>query len=249
MGGQGRLTFETANAYLDEDYVSHHAEIAVGQYVLICVSDTGEGMLPEVIAKVFDPFFTTKPIGQGTGLGLSMVYGFVRQSGGHVTIYSEVGQGATIKIYLPRHHFRPEEAEATPALHVPDTKAHGEKILVVEDEEEVRNVIVETLRDIGYAMIAAPDARAALAYIAKEPGINLLLTDVGLRDGVNGRQLAEECLRQRPDLKVLFMTGYARNAIVHHGRVDPGVHLLSKPFTREALARKIAEMLGRNATA
>jgi CheY-like chemotaxis protein len=248
MSSQGKLTIETANAYLDEDYVSRHAEIAVGQYALISISDTGTGIEEDMLVKVFDPFFTTKASGQGTGLGLSMVYGFVRQSGGHVAIYSEVGRGATIKIYLQRHHQHAEETAADAPHSLPDSAGRGEKILVVEDEEEVREIIIETLRDMGYAVISAGDGPSALARFAQKPNIALLLTDVGLPEGMNGRQLADEIRRLRPGLKVIFMTGYARNAIIHHGHIDPGVELLPKPFTRDALARKIREMLNRPAS-
>jgi signal transduction histidine kinase/CheY-like chemotaxis protein len=249
INGRGKLIIETANVYLDEDYVNRYADIVAGQYAMISISDTGTGIPQDIIAKVFDPFFTTKAAGQGTGLGLSMVYGFVRQSGGHVSIYSEIDRGTTIKIYLPRHHQDAEQSAIEAPRRVPEATGRGEKILVVEDEEEVRTVVVETLRDMGYNVIAAGDGRAALVLFAETADISLLLTDVGLPEGMNGRQLADELLRRSPDLPILFMTGYARDAIVHHGRVDPGVQLLPKPFTREALSRKVREMLTRSEVA
>jgi len=240
MPDGGRLTIEAANVYLDEEY-SAIAEVAPGRYVGIFVSDTGIGMTPEVIAKAFDPFFTTKEVGQGTGLGLSQVHGFIKQSGGHVKIYSEVGAGTTIKLYLPRY-FSSDTTETQPAA-VPAPQGKGETILVVEDEADVRSFIIEMLRELGYRVIEAPDGPTGLRLLDAHREIDLLFTDVGLPGGLNGRQLAEEAQRRKASLRVLFMSGYARNAIVHHGRLDPGVELLLKPFTYQGLAAKIRHVL------
>jgi len=241
MPDGGRLTIETLNAYLDEPYAATHVEVPAGQYVLIAVTDTGAGMPPEVIAKAFDPFFSTKPMGQGTGLGLSQVYGFVKQSGGHVKIYSELGQGTTVKIYLPRFTGAVESEpvpSATPHMH----GNAGEIILVVEDEESVRRLTVETLRDLGYTVHHADSAAAALRVLDENPATSLLFTDIVMPD-INGRKLADEALRRYPALKVLYTTGYTRNAIVHNGVLDHGVHLISKPFTIDQVAAKLREVL------
>jgi CheY-like chemotaxis protein len=200
-------------------------------------------MTEEVRAKAFDPFFTTKDIGQGTGLGLSQVYGFAKQSRGHVKIYSEVGEGTTVKLYLPRFHFasKGEDEQVTP-----EALARGSKyetILVVEDDDDVRNYSCDTLRELGYTVTAAQNGQAGLKLLEVTPDVRVLFTDVGLPGGMNGRQLAEEARKHRPDLKVLFTTGYARNAIVHDGRLDPGVELITKPFTQAALAEKLREIL------
>jgi PAS domain S-box-containing protein len=238
----GKLTIETSNAFLDEVYVRAHEGVGAGQYVLIAVSDTGSGMTKDVIAQAFDPFFTTKQAGHGTGLGLSQVYGFVKQSGGHVKIYSEPGEGTTIKLYLPRLAM----AQTAPAFmeEQPDAAAIAtETVLVVEDDEDVRTFTAELLGELGYRVLAAPDARSALGILEKEPGVDLLFTDVGLPNGINGRQLADEARRRWPGLQVLFTTGYARNAIVHHGRLDPGVELIVKPFSQSTLAIKIRGIL------
>jgi CheY-like chemotaxis protein len=208
----------------------------------IFVSDTGTGMTPEVIEKAFEPFFTTKEVGKGTGLGLSQVYGFIKQSGGHVKIYSEVGSGTTIKLYLPRYFSSDSINEGQrAAVSVPQGK--GETILLVEDEADVRSSAVDMLRELGYRVIEAPDGSGGLRLLDAHREINLLFTDVGLPGGMNGRQLADEAQRRRAGLKVLFMSGYARNAIVHHGRLDPGVELIMKPFTYAGLAAKIRRVL------
>ena len=239
----GKLTIETANVYLDEVYATSQAEVLPGQYVVIGVTDTGCGMTPEVAARVFEPFFTTKDAGHGTGLGLSQVYGFVKQSGGHVKIYSEVGEGTTVKIYLPRLH----AAEAENAASEPGTPLIGtdasETILVVEDDGDVRVSTREMLSDLGYRTLEASTGQAALEVLQAHPEIRLLFTDVGLPGGMNGRQLADVARGQRSGLLVLFTTGYARNAIVHHGRLDPGVHLITKPYTYAALASKLRDIL------
>jgi CheY-like chemotaxis protein len=241
MPDGGRMTIETANAYLDDRYVAEHSGVPPGQYVMLAVTDTGSGMTGEVAAKAFDPFFTTKKSGLGTGLGLSQVYGFVKQSGGHVNIYSEVGKGTTIKVYLPRH-FGTEQARLAAARTTLPTSDGSVAILVVEDEEGVRRYTTDALRDLGYRVLEADGPKAALAIIDAEPDIAVLFTDVVMPD-MNGKRLAEAALARRPSLKVLFTTGYTRNAIVHNGMLDPGVNLLSKPFTLEDLAQKVAEVV------
>ena len=244
MADKGKLTIETGNAFIDESYSQQNAGIPVGQYIQISVSDTGAGMSREVQEKAFDPFFTTKEPGQGTGLGLSQVYGFVKQSGGHVKIYSEVGEGTTIKIYLRRAHVMPSAVREN---ELPVVGSLGsETILVVEDEPDVRSYLVETLRDLNYRVREAPDGAAALALFESEPfRIDLLLTDI-VMPGMNGRQLADALHRCQSELKVLFITGYSRNAIVHQGRLDAGVSLLQKPLTRVMLAAKIREILDKH---
>lgn len=245
MGGKGKLTIETSNTFVDESYSLQNAAVPVGQYVLMAVSDTGEGMSQETQEKAFDPFFTTKQPGQGTGLGLSQVYGFVKQSGGHVKIYSEVGQGTTVKIYLPRADAQmssPKESEDAPVV----GSRGGENILVVEDEDDVRAYLVETLRDLNYRVQEARDGAAALALMETSPGpIDLLLTDI-VMPGMNGRQLAHEMQLRQPGMKVLFITGYSRNAVVHQGRLDAGVSLLQKPLSQGMLAAKIRDLLDRH---
>jgi PAS domain S-box-containing protein len=242
MPDGGSLTIETANAHIDGTYVAMHAEVTPGQYVLIAVSDTGTGMDAATIAQAFEPFFTTKPAGHGTGLGLSQVYGFVKQSRGHVKIYSEVGVGTTVKIYLPRLLSASAPAEE-PASSMPLAAAQGDVILVVEDDDDVRAATVESLRELGYRVIEAPDGPKALQALESEPRVKLLFTDVVLPGGMTGAQVAAEARGMRPRLKVLFTTGYARNAIVHQGRLDPGVTLISKPFSFDELAAKIGALL------
>lgn len=236
----GKLTIETANVSLDESYVSSLVEpVPAGQYAMLAVSDTGEGMDKETVDRVFEPFFTTKKAGKGTGLGLSQVYGFVRQSGGHIRIYSEPGEGTTVKLYLPRDT-RTEVPVADPIA----SKADGgcETVLVVEDHEGLRDYSVGVLRDLGYRVLEAPDAHVGLELLQKQPEVDLLFTDVVL-PGLNGRELADQALKLRPDLKVLFTTGYTRNAIVHNGRLDDDVSLITKPFTFEGLASKVRKLL------
>jgi signal transduction histidine kinase len=241
--GGGKLTIETVNAHLDDDYAATHADVVPGQYVLLSLTDTGAGMPAAIAERAFDPFFTTKGPGEGTGLGLSQVHGFVKQSGGHVKIYSEAGTGTTVKVYLPRVSaaaaaVAPDEA-AQPA-DVP--RGRGEHVLVVEDEERVRQVSVEALRALGYRVIEAPGAVQALALLAEGRTVDLLFTDVVMPD-MNGRQLAEQAREVRPDLKVLFTTGYTRNAIVHNGMLDADVAFIAKPFTVDQLARKVRKVL------
>ncbi|MGN6315234.1 PAS domain S-box protein [Trinickia sp.] len=242
MPSGGKLTIETANCKLDEAYVSRFDGVEPGPYVMIAVSDTGMGMTKEVIERAFEPFFTTKEVGHGTGLGLSQVYGFVKQSGGHVRVYSEVNEGTTVKLYLPRLASDTAQAERTERRPVPASRV-GETILVVEDDESVRASTSEMLRELGYRVVVAADGASALRLVGERPDIRLLFTDVGLPGGMNGRQLADAARATRPELPVLFTTGYARNAIVHHGRLDPGIHLLSKPFTYAELANKLSQML------
>jgi len=247
MPAGGRLTIETANCHLDEHYVeTSGADLAPGQYVMVAVSDSGSGMTPDVRSRAFEPFFTTKPSGVGTGLGLSQVYGFVKQSGGHIRIYSEVGEGATIKLYFPRLTGQTvppwTEKEAVPA---PPTNG-SETVLVVEDDVQVNKLAVEALQERGYRVISAPDGAAALRLLETAPHVDLLLTDVVLPGGMNGRELSDAVRRRRNGIKVLYMTGYTRNAIIHHGRLDPDIDLLTKPFTADALTRKVRRVLDGN---
>lgn len=242
MSGGGKLTIETANTYLDEIYAATQSEVVPGQYVAISITDTGMGMPPEVQRHAFEPFYTTKDIGQGTGLGLSQVYGFVKQSGGHVKIYSEVGEGTTVKLYLPRLHS--DDSSIADELNEPAPRAgSGQLILAVEDDHDVRAYTCGILRELGYVVLEAETGAAGLQMLERYPEIALLFTDVGLPGGMNGRQLADEARKIRPDLKVLFTTGYARNAIVHDGRLDPGVVLLPKPFTYAGLGAKLNDLL------
>ncbi|MBV8118834.1 MAG: CHASE3 domain-containing protein, partial [Alphaproteobacteria bacterium] len=238
----GKLTIETGNTWLDDSYASSHTEVTPGQYVQIAVSDSGDGMAEEVMAHAFEPFFTTKPEGRGTGLGLAQVHGFVKQSGGHIKLYSEVGHGTTVKIYLPR--YLPNDEPRPSAEHQKlEAGAGRATVLLVEDDEDVRLYGAEALRALGYSVFEATEGQTALRILDENPGIALLFTDVGL-PGLNGRGLAEEARRRSPNLKILYTTGYARNAIVHNGILDAGVDLLGKPFTTEALARKLEQMLG-----
>ncbi len=246
MPAGGKLTIETANANLDETYVREHVGLAQGQYVLIAVSDMGSGMPPEVIAKAFDPFFTTKPTGKGTGLGLSQAYGFVKQSGGHIKIYSEMGHGTTIKIYLPRFHGENAPAATQPRLKAQTDLGRSEElILVVEDEERMRLVVEEAFRELGYKVVVAEDAKKALALLDANPGVRLLFTYVVMPE-MSGRELVKEALSRRPDLKVVYTTGFSRNAVIHNGILDPDVNFLPKPFTVENLARKVRSVLDGN---
>jgi signal transduction histidine kinase len=236
----GKLTIETSNAYLDEQYCRHHEDVTPGQYVLIAVTDNGTGMSRETIEKAFEPFYTTKETGKGTGLGLSQVYGFMKQSGGHVKIYSEVGEGTTINLYLPRH----DSAETIAPIEEPSgsDRGNGETILIVEDDDGVRQYASEILRDLNYQILEARDAASALRLLDADKPFDLLLTDVVL-PGKNGRELATEVEKRRPGVRIIFMTGYSRNAIVHHGRLDRGTELITKPLIEGVLARKIRQVL------
>jgi signal transduction histidine kinase/CheY-like chemotaxis protein len=238
----GRLTIETANAHIDESYAAAQAEVLPGQYVVVSVSDTGTGMDANTAAKAFEPFFTTKPVGKGTGLGLSQVYGFVKQSGGHVKIYSEIGHGTTVKIYLPRLIGAENVVEAVDPLPLPEG-THEETVLVIEDDDEVRTYSVETLRELGYRVIEAHDGPSGLRLLERQSRVDLLFTDVVLPGGMTGAHVAIQARELRPELKVLFTTGYARNAIVHHGRLDKGAQLITKPFSYAELAAKVRDVL------
>jgi len=242
MPDGGRLTIETGNRWLDQR-AGRERDLPPGQYMSVCVSDTGTGMAPEVIQRAFDPFFTTKPIGMGTRLGLSMVYGFVRQSGGQARIYSEPGQGTMVCLYLPRHHGEAEDAEAPGELNEAPRAEQGETVLVVDDEPTVRMLVTEVLGDLGYTAIEAADGPAGLKVLQSNARIDLLVTDVGLPGGLNGRQMADAGRAVRPELKVLFITGYAENAVVGNGHLDPGMHVLTKSFAMEALASRIKELI------
>ena len=242
MPDGGRITIETGNRWLDAR-TARERGLEPGQYVSLCVSDSGTGMTPEVIAKAFDPFFTTKPIGQGTGLGLSMIYGFTKQSGGLVRIYSELGRGTNVCLYLPRHLGSAEIAELPPELTDAPRAQQGETVLVVDDEPTVRMLVTEVLQDLGYTAIEAADGASGLKILQSDVRIDLLVTDVGLPGGVNGRQVADAARLTRPNLKVLFITGYAENAVVSHGHLDPGMHVLTKPFAMEALASRIKNLI------
>jgi PAS domain S-box-containing protein len=242
MPDGGRITIETANKWLDQRG-ARERDLEPGQYLSLCVTDTGTGMPPEVIAKAFEPFFTTKPIGQGTGLGLSMIYGFVRQSGGQVRIYSEVGDGTTLCLYLPRHYGPAEGTDRMPDLSDAPRAEQGQTVLIVDDEPTVRMLVTEVLEDLGYTAIEAADGAAGLKVLRSDVRIDLLVTDVGLPGGMNGRQMADAGRTVRPGLKVLFITGYAENAVVGNGHLEPGMQVLTKPFVMEALASRIRELI------
>ena len=243
MPDGGRITIETANKWLD-DRAAKDRELTPGQYLSICVTDTGTGMTPEVLERAFDPFFTTKPMGQGTGLGLSMIHGFVRQSGGQVRIYTEIGKGTTMCLYLPRFIGVQDAADA-PGLPHPGETGHGETVLVIDDEPTVRMLIVEVLRDAGFSVREAEDGPTGLKVLQSDTRIDLLVTDVGLPGGMNGRQVADAARATRPDLKVLFVTGYAENAAVGNGLLDAGMEVITKPFEMAALGNKVREMVER----
>jgi len=243
MPDGGRITIETANKWLD-DRSAKERDLPPGQYLSICVTDNGSGMTPAVIARAFDPFFTTKPLGQGTGLGLSMVYGFVRQSGGQVRIYSEVGSGTTMCLYLPRHYGDSHESDASASSAAAARERTGKTVLVVDDEPSVRMLVTEVLEEHGYSGIEASDGPSGLRILESDARIDLLITDVGLPGGLNGRQLADAARVTRPELKVLFITGYAENAIIGNGQLAPGMRVLTKPFVMTTLAERIAEMTG-----
>ena len=241
MPDGGKLTIETANCHLDDGYAARHPEVRAGQYVLIALTDTGTGMAPDVAAKAFDPFFTTKAVDKGTGLGLSQVFGFVKQSSGHVKIYSELGAGTTVKIYLPRRLEQDDEPEAA-AAEPPPPHLPSETILVVEDDERVRFGTVEALRELGYRVVHASSAADALRKLEAHPAVAVLFTDI-VMPVMDGRRLADEAIARRPGLKVLFTTGFTRNAVVHNGVLDHSVNFIAKPFTLDQLARKLRTIL------
>ncbi|KPF62831.1 hypothetical protein IP69_19825 [Bosea sp. AAP35] len=244
MEGSGKLTIEAGNAVLDSAYARQHHDVVPGRYVMLAVTDTGSGIPPDILDKVFEPFFSTKPEGKGTGLGLSMVYGFVKQSGGHVKIYSEPGEGTTIRLYLPRS----AEAEHELVSHESGPIAGGtETILVAEDDKGVRETVIETLTDLGYRVLQAPDAKSALAIVESGIPIDLLFTDVVMPGPMKSTELARKAVERLPGLSVLFTSGYTENSIVHEGRLDEGVELLSKPYSLEQLARKVRHQLGNSA--
>ena len=252
MPDGGELLIETANVELDSAYAAANTDVRIGPHVMIAVADTGSGMTPDVLKKVFEPFFTTKPDGRGTGLGLSQVYGFVKQTGGHVKLYSELGIGTAAKIYFPKastvsrarpYREGPKATEQIPAA------MHGESILVVEDDDDVRNYTVNSLRELGYVVFEAINAASALEIVEREAGIHLLFTDLGLPGAMDGRALAKRVRAIRPRLHVLITTAYAGTVLLHEGRLDPGVELLSKPFTLAALASRVRELLDRHEVA
>ncbi|GJE53694.1 Sensor histidine kinase RcsC [Methylobacterium thuringiense] len=238
----GRITIETANKWMDEAGARQH-DMPPGQYLSLCVSDTGTGMSADLMTKVFEPFFTTKPIGEGTGLGLSMVYGFARQSGGQVRIYSELGEGTTVCLYLPRHYGDADQNDVTRRLDEVGRAGQGETVLIVDDEPSVRMLVTEVLEDLGYTAIEAADSVAGLKVLQSDVRIDLLVTDVGLPGGMNGRQMADAGRERRPDLKVLFITGYAENAVLGNGHLRPGMQVLTKPFVLETLATRIRDLI------
>jgi PAS domain S-box-containing protein len=243
MPDGGRVTIETLNCHLDADYVGNYPDLVAGQYVMIAVSDEGTGMSPQTMERAIDPFFTTKEVGKGTGLGLSQVYGFVKQSKGHLKLYSEIGHGTAVKIYLPRYYGAEQPADATAVVQLPERiDMWSEAILVVEDEERIRQVTTEALRELGYTVFPAVSAKEALQILESRPEIGLLFTDIVMPD-MNGRRLAEAALTSRPNLKVLYTTGYTRNAVLHNGVLDPDVNFIAKPFTLDQLSQKIREVL------
>jgi len=240
MPDGGKITIETGNRWFDQRTAKERG-VEPGQYISLCVSDTGTGMPPEVIARAFDPFFTTKPIGVGTGLGLSMIYGFAQQSGGAVSIYSELDQGSIVCIYLPRYRGEAEEDELLEPSAAP--RGDGETVLIIDDEPTVRMLVSEVLSDLGYNALEAEDGAAGLKILNSGTRIDLLVTDVGLPGGLNGRQVADAARASRSGLKVLFITGYAENAVLSHGHLDPGMHVMTKPFAMDALATRIRELI------
>jgi PAS domain S-box-containing protein len=242
MPDGGRLTIETCNVRLDEP-AARDRDMAPGHYVVVCVSDTGTGMPPDVVARAFDPFFTTKPIGLGTGLGLSMIYGFARQSGGQVRIASQLGRGTTVRLYLPRHAAAESSRTTAETPRPPDRSAASETVLIIDDEPTLRMLVGESLRELGYATLEAEDGPSGLQVVQSGARIDLLITDVGLPGGLNGRQVADGARAHRPSLKVLFITGYADKAAVGSALLSQGMQVMTKPFTLNALATKVRSML------
>lgn len=244
MPDGGRLTLEAANKVLDESYAGDRAEVTPGDYVMIAVSDTGTGMTRGVLERAFEPFFTTKDTGKGTGLGLAMVFGFAKQSSGHIELYSESGEGTTVRLYLPRaaDGTRAEPSRAGAQVELPRGSA---TVLVVENEPAIREITTAILRDLAYCVLEAANGMEALEVFGENANkVDLLLADVVLPGGMRGSEVARRITESRPEVRVLFMSGYSEDAILHHGRLDPGVQLISKPFRREQLAHKVAEVLG-----
>ena len=240
----GRIQLQTSNHWLDANTARAH-DLTEGPYLRLSVSDTGTGMSPDIMAHVFEPFFTTKPIGQGTGLGLSMIYGFAQQSGGQVHIQSAVGEGTCVSLYLPRHHGAAPGDELTPGQTTIEVAQHGETVLLVDDESTVRMLLADVLGELGYTVIEAADSAAGLKLLRSDVHIDLLVTDVGLPGGMNGRQMAEAGMELRPGLKTLFITGYAENAVMGYGQLGAGMGVLTKPFAVEVLGGRVRELLGR----
>jgi CheY-like chemotaxis protein len=242
MDGHGKLTIEAGNAFLDDNYALRHAEVTPGQYVMIAVSDTGCGIDPEILEKVFDPFFSTKPEGRGTGLGLSMVHGFVKQSGGHINIYTELDHGSTVRIYLPRSR---ENEDAKVELGASPVIGGAETILVVEDDEAVRVATAEMLSELGYSVLRAKDADSALVIIESGAAIDLLFTDMVMPGSLRAPELARKAQQKIPGIAALFTTGYADNAALHGGQLGGGINLITKPYARDQLGRKLRQMLSK----
>ena len=238
MPDGGKLTIETGNVWID-DQGARHRDVPRGQYTVVCVTDSGAGMAPDVLARAFDPFYTTKPTGRGTGLGLSMVYGFARQSGGQVRLYSEVGSGTTVRLYLPRHYGEVAAGDEQEQPEPPPPTSNGETVLIVDDEPSVRMLVTDLLEELGYVAIEAADCTSGLKVLNSDVRIDLLITDVGLPGGMNGRQMADAARAKRPDLKVLFITGYAENAAISNGHLLPGMHVMTKPFEMAKLGCRI----------
>jgi len=243
MNDGGKLTIELANVMLDDAYAARHPEVVPGQYVLVVLSDTGTGMPAETVARAFDPFFTTQPEGRGSGLGLSMVYGFVRQSGGHIKIYSEPGHGTSVKLYFRRNyeaaeHLGPAQSAAA---------AGNETILVVEDDESLRLSVVGTLKELGYEVLGAPNGSAALILLEGSRHVDLLFTDVVMPGPISSGALVQAAHDIQPEIKILFTSGYTRNSVIHHGRLEPGINFLGKPYRKAQLAEKIRDVLSRPA--
>ncbi|HEY4040839.1 MAG TPA: ATP-binding protein [Rhodopila sp.] len=242
MPDGGRLIIETANAWVDHRG-ARERDMEPGEYTAVCVTDTGAGMPADVLARAFDPFYTTKPIGHGTGLGLSMVYGFAKQSKGQARIYSEVGAGARVQIYLPRHRGDEEDEAVEQNLAEAPKAEAGETVLIVDDEPSVRMLVTDVLEDLGYSAIEAADGGTGLKVLRSDVRIDLLITHVGLPGGLNGRQMADAAWENRPDLKVLFITGYAENAAISNAHLEPGMHVLAKPFAMDRLADRIRSII------
>ena len=243
MPDGGRITIETANKWLDQRGAKER-DLDPGQYLALCVTDTGTGMSAEVQERAFDPFYTTKPMGEGTGLGLSMIYGFARQSGGQVRIYSEVGEGTTMCIYLPRHYGEDDAIEDEALASVAAAKPAGRRtVMVVDDEPTIRMLVIEILDEMGHDTLEAGDGAAALRILNTGARVDLLVTDVGLPGMMNGRQVADAALAVLPDLKILFITGYAENAVIGNGQLDPNMALVTKPFAMDDIAARITTML------